>query len=164
MHYHFGRNLLVSVVLAALAQAVCATPDYVLHDPLRGVYGESAAVTMREPDAPREAEALQIWISIGYSFYYDRVAIYYTDDGAEPQGSFGSPQNASTRVLGSAEGSITFIRNEPHSPNIDWWRAQLPGDYPLREYGTTVRYRIGCLLYTSPSPRDRTRSRMPSSA
>jgi hypothetical protein len=143
MHYHFGRHLLVSVVLAALAQAVCATPDYVLHDPLRGVYGESAAVTMREPDAPREAEALQIWISIGYSFYYDRVAIYYTDDGAEPQGSFGSPQNASTRVLGSAEGSITFIRNEPHSPNIDWWRAQLPGDYPLREYGTTVRYRIG---------------------
>ena len=25
-------------------------------------------------------------------------------------------------------------------------------------------YNIGCLLYTSPSPRDRTRSRMPSSA
>ena len=27
-----------------------------------------------------------------------------------------------------------------------------------------VRQAIGCLLYTSPSPRDRTRSRMPSSA
>ena len=27
-----------------------------------------------------------------------------------------------------------------------------------------VRTRDGCLLYTSPSPRDRTRSRMPSSA
>ena len=27
-----------------------------------------------------------------------------------------------------------------------------------------VRWRISCLLYTSPSPRDRTRSRMPSSA
>ena len=26
------------------------------------------------------------------------------------------------------------------------------------------KYRRGCLLYTSPSPRDRTRSRMPSSA
>ena len=25
-------------------------------------------------------------------------------------------------------------------------------------------YKLGCLLYTSPSPRDRTRSRMPSSA
>ena len=32
--------------------------------------------------------------------------------------------------------------------------------------GTTARFltAIGCLLYTSPSPRDRTRSRMPSSA
>ena len=31
------------------------------------------------------------------------------------------------------------------------------GDYPWHQSG-------GCLLYTSPSPRDRTRSRMPSSA
>ena len=28
----------------------------------------------------------------------------------------------------------------------------------------TAKYREDCLLYTSPSPRDRTRSRMPSSA
>ena len=33
-------------------------------------------------------------------------------------------------------------------------------DYPVLDEG---RYK-GCLLYTSPSPRDRTRSRMPSSA
>ena len=30
--------------------------------------------------------------------------------------------------------------------------------------GSTVNHFIDCLLYTSPSPRDRTRSRMPSSA
>ena len=30
--------------------------------------------------------------------------------------------------------------------------------------GRTAVIRINCLLYTSPSPRDRTRSRMPSSA
>ena len=33
---------------------------------------------------------------------------------------------------------------------------------PATGYG--IRYKYGCLLYTSPSPRDRTRSRMPSSA
>ena len=35
-----------------------------------------------------------------------------------------------------------------------------------REYNKKMKgaYDIGCLLYTSPSPRDRTRSRMPSSA
>ena len=32
------------------------------------------------------------------------------------------------------------------------------------DYNTAVRKGICCLLYTSPSPRDRTRSRMPSSA
>ena len=35
--------------------------------------------------------------------------------------------------------------------HIEWYRTIAPGN-------------SGCLLYTSPSPRDRTRSRMPSSA
>ena len=34
----------------------------------------------------------------------------------------------------------------------------------LEEAGGQLVIRTGCLLYTSPSPRDRTRSRMPSSA
>ena len=36
----------------------------------------------------------------------------------------------------------------------------------MAERGDSYRYRVclRCLLYTSPSPRDRTRSRMPSSA
>ena len=39
------------------------------------------------------------------------------------------------------------------------------GDFILRIEDTDQnRYVEGCLLYTSPSPRDRTRSRMPSSA
>ena len=31
-------------------------------------------------------------------------------------------------------------------------------------HGKPIPYPVSCLLYTSPSPRDRTRSRMPSSA
>ena len=34
----------------------------------------------------------------------------------------------------------------------------------VTEYKGKFKESIGCLLYTSPSPRDRTRSRMPSSA
>ena len=59
-----------------------------------------------------------------------------------------------------------------HVPHIktgkDYWEeakklfAQANAKYDIEdEYTTRV---IGCLLYTSPSPRDRTRSRMPSSA
>ena len=43
-------------------------------------------------------------------------------------------------------------------------RAEL-GDPDTRRYPRALAERIAaCLLYTSPSPRDRTRSRMPSSA
>ena len=38
------------------------------------------------------------------------------------------------------------------------------GKGSMMRLGDTDREAIPCLLYTSPSPRDRTRSRMPSSA
>ena len=42
--------------------------------------------------------------------------------------------------------------------------AECAGGPRAFKYGTTKRYVLGCLLYTSPSPRDRGWSRMPSSA
>ena len=42
----------------------------------------------------------------------------------------------------------------------DWTTAELDDTF----FGALVQYPNSCLLYTSPSPRDRTRSRMPSSA
>ena len=45
--------------------------------------------------------------------------------------------------------------------SLDWDRSRFDIEFGLRN-GTT--YNSFCLLYTSPSPRDRTRSRMPSSA
>ena len=39
-----------------------------------------------------------------------------------------------------------------------------PGEAPARSCVQAAALPKGCLLYTSPSPRDRTRSRMPSSA
>ena len=38
------------------------------------------------------------------------------------------------------------------------------GALPKTAAAGVPKYRASCLLYTSPSPRDRTRSRMPSSA
>ena len=40
----------------------------------------------------------------------------------------------------------------------------LPNQNALVEMAMNQEYQQACLLYTSPSPRDRTRSRMPSSA
>ena len=43
-------------------------------------------------------------------------------------------------------------------------KKQAKSCYPVRDRDIVYIVRKGCLLYTSPSPRDRTRSRMPSSA
>ena len=58
----------------------------------------------------------------------------------------------------------------PHvgqSPVVDKYIYSLftpEGTQLVDEHHWTDLYICGCLLYTSPSPRDRTRSRMPSSA
>ena len=45
-----------------------------------------------------------------------------------------------------------------------FYRAPAPGEPSFVEVGSRINVGQTCLLYTSPSPRDRTRSRMPSSA
>ena len=63
------------------------------------------------------------------------------------------------RLASSDDGEGPMVRL---SVGRGWKRARVTG--VDENNGTvTVRYK-SCLLYTSPSPRDRTRSRMPSSA
>jgi len=74
------------------------------------------------------------------------------------------------RVIGSA-GPTTSSRMDAFSPKLiaNGLRAMIGKGYrgdevrdALKKYGAV--HLTACLLYTSPSPRDRTRSRMPSSA
>ena len=51
------------------------------------------------------------------------------------------------------ENGVTFIATESGAP-----------DFSVLEMDKRITLITCCLLYTSPSPRDRTRSRMPSSA
>ena len=59
--------------------------------------------------------------------------------------------NSGSHVEGMTKEHLAVIRQEEQ-------RAA------ARECGVNEVVFLGCLLYTSPSPRDRTRSRMPSSA
>ena len=59
-------------------------------------------------------------------------------------------------VAGSVD---TYFRSTQYAPGSSF--AQLPG-FAMGMANIIMSY--DCLLYTSPSPRDRTRSRMPSSA
>ena len=56
----------------------------------------------------------------------------------------------------SEEIPLVMLNINRYRPEVDF-----PGGENYAAYMEAINY---CLLYTSPSPRDRTRSRMPSSA
>lgn len=148
------RNPTCYVIVLALAAAVrsaVAAPDFVSHDPNSGVFSQ-AGTTMRQPPIPREDEAVSLWIKTGPSFTYNAVAIYYTDDGSEPNGSQGVG-NVGTLVLHSYGPSpaISFQFNEPgQNGNDDWWRAELPAF--TQSYGRQIRYKISAWDTNNPIP------------
>ena len=65
--------------------------------------------------------------------------------------------------------AIPDIQNDPDrlrapiKKTDDGWE-EISWDHALSEIAAKHQEIVACLLYTSPSPRDRTRSRMPSSA
>ena len=71
-----------------------------------------------------------------------------------------------------AQGQPAAVSVEPDEVTVKarvvglFYRGKEPGLDPLVKVGDPVRsgQRMGCLLYTSPSPRDGLLSRMPSSA
>lgn len=142
-----SRVLIAWVVGAFSCGGALASPAFVFHGPGTQTFGEPAGVTMREPETPREGERPTLWVKVGPSFTYDKVAIYYTTDGSNPEGERGAPLTPSTRVLRSfaAAGDVQrifFVRNEPgQSGNDDWWRADFPADVQPA-YGSVVKYRV----------------------
>ena len=58
------------------------------------------------------------------------------------------------------------IEKEGFVLNLEGTWCEISNKYGVQEHGDVAvnEEDIPCLLYTSPSPRDRTRSRMPSSA
>ena len=60
------------------------------------------------------------------------------------------------------KATITFDEEEDLRTALDGYKWKLVAWDLDQEFRRLLKY--DCLLYTSPSPRDRTRSRMPSSA
>ncbi len=125
--------------LFTTAAVALAQPTTVEHTPAAATFGQPPAITQREPDVPREDEAVDLYLRVSFQFTYDRVCIYYTTDGTDPAGSFGSP-TGSTQVLRNDLGSVSFLYNENSGGTRDWWKATLPA--AARAYARTIRYKI----------------------
>ena len=59
---------------------------------------------------------------------------------------------------------IKDLSPDDQKDQIQWAFEDEAEAQGLQPWELTLKYTSTCLLYTSPSPRDRTRSRMPSSA
>ena len=69
----------------------------------------------------------------------------------------GSPARAAQPLTASKKDLAMLAPWKGPYGGVPAWSKVNPADFP-------AAYAVACLLYTSPSPRDRTRSRMPSSA
>ena len=72
----------------------------------------------------------------------------------------GYPLSGSVRISGSKNAALPMMIASILSDH----EITLNGIPDLADVRTMITLLDSCLLYTSPSPRDRTRSRMPSSA
>ena len=93
-------------------------------------------------------------------------ARYYVDH-AHPEYSAPECDNAWDAMVHDAAGNVVVQRAAQALAQLEQQGASVLDGHepcpPVRFYKNNVDGK-GCLLYTSPSPRDRTRSRMPSSA
>ena len=131
--YAIGGSALVIVGNNTGPDTDTQTADWVFHDPARPVtLTTNTLSTQRIPLSPGANQSVEIWVKVGYEFDIDRGFIYYTTDGADPLGSFGTGVG-STRVV-----QLSFGGEDAADATIDWWRGTIPG-----QAGGTVKYRIG---------------------
>jgi hypothetical protein len=110
------------------------TADWVLHDPIRPVTGGvNPPSTQRVPLIPPGGQPCTVWAKVGYQFDIDNARIYYTTDGSNPEGSFGTGRGT-TQVI-----NMSFDHTESQVDGIvDWWKGTIPG----YQSNTVVKYKI----------------------
>jgi len=88
-------------------------------------------------DVPQRSSTLtaapvDLYVKVGYEFDISRCRVYYTTDGANPEGAYGVGHGTTQVASGS------FVDGDEADGAIDWWKATLPA----QPNGTTVKYKI----------------------
>ena len=115
------------------------TASWVYHDPAAPVTVLTNAevpvdpANQMSPTNPAAGQSVDIWAKVGYQFQINTGFIYYTTDGSNPEGAFGTGKGT-TQVV-----QAHFVNHDSAQTNIDWWRGTIPG----QTTGTQVRYKIG---------------------
>jgi glycosidase len=109
------------------------TAHWVFHNPNTNVTGgASPPATQRVPLAPNAGQSCDIWVKVGYQFDIDIGRIYYTTDGSNPEGSFGTGRGTTQLITMSFDHTEVQVDG-----TVDWWK----GTIPAQANGTVVKYK-----------------------
>ncbi|HZQ47264.1 MAG TPA: hypothetical protein VFC07_09660, partial [Verrucomicrobiae bacterium] len=119
------------------------TANWVYHSPTAAVTASGTVPpTQLNPTNPAAAQSVDVWVKVGYQFQINQCRIYYTTDGSNPEGSFGTGQGTTQVVQAS------FANHDSAQSNIDWWKGTIPG----QTNNTQVRYKVALFYNNIPSP------------
>jgi hypothetical protein len=149
-----ARNILSNNVVSLGAETYCYTNDgastvtpgsgdgasmtnqtaaWVWHDPTNSVTSLSPnPPTQRNPLNPASGQSVDVWVKVGYQFQINTCYLYYTTDGSNPEGSFGTGKGT-TQVV-----QAFWVDHDSATNNIDWWK----GTIPAQGANTAVQYKV----------------------
>lgn len=110
------------------------TAAWVYHDPLAAntALAPNNTATQRVPLSPAAGQSADIYVKVGYQFQINTAFIYYTTDGSNPEGAFGTGLGT-TQVV-----RANFVNHDTTQNNIDWWK----GTIPAQTNGAPVHYKV----------------------
>jgi Alpha amylase, catalytic domain len=111
------------------------TASWVWHDPTNTVTSlGTVPPTQRFPLSVTAGQPVDVWVKVGYQFQINTCYIYYTTDGTNPEGSFGTGKGT-TKVV-----QASWVDHDSVTNNIDWWKGTIPGSD--NGSGAQVRYKV----------------------
>ncbi len=133
-YYTVGDTNLTVVAGSGYGASVTnQTAAWVWHDPTNGVTSLSPnPPTQMNPTNPISGQPADIWVKVGYQFEINSGCIYYTTDGSNPEGGFGTGKGTTQAV------PLNWVNHDGAQSNIDWWK----GTIPAQTNGTPVRYKV----------------------
>jgi hypothetical protein len=110
------------------------TAAFVYHDPLAAntALAPNNTATQRVPLSPAAGQSADVYVKVGYQFQINTCYLYYTTDGSNPGGAFGTGTGTTQVVRGN------FVNHDSAQSNIDWWKVTIPA----QSSNVTVQYKV----------------------
>jgi hypothetical protein len=116
------------------ANIATSTASWIYHDPTAPTTVAGGPATQMNPTNPAPGQAVDIWVKVGYRFQTNHCYVYYTTDGSNPEGAFGTGRGTTRVVLAS------WANHDNSDSTIDWFKGTIPASNQVS--GVQVRYKV----------------------